>query len=98
MLVNSYYKENHHIRTRNGHEETVKTQQRWYLLECDGCGTQYEKTSKHFKNTSVHACSNCNSHHIAQQASVRQRRINRYVDQFDASSGRAIGSFRINPS
>ena len=98
MLVDSYYKENLHVRKRHGRNEKVKTRQKQYILECDGCGARYEKTSKHFKNTSVHACSNCNSYKIAQQASVKQRRINQYVDQFDASSSRAIGSFRINIS
>jgi hypothetical protein len=98
MLVTSYLKENFHVRIRNNCEESVRTRQRWYVLECDCCGEHFEKSSKHFKNTSMHVCSNCDHHKLAQKASVKQRRINKYVDQFDASSGRYISSFRINDS
>ena len=98
MLVTSYLKENFHIRIRNNCEESVKTRQCWYVLECDCCGEQFEKSSKRFKDTSIHICSNCDHHKLAQEASVKQRRINKYVDQFDASSGRSIGSIRINNS
>lgn len=95
MLVTTYYKSNTHNRYKNNKKEQVTTRQKIYILECDSCGCEFEKTSKRFKHTQMHCCSNCNHYVIAQQSSVKQKRINKYVDQFDASSGRAIGTFLL---
>lgn len=95
MLVTTYYKSNTHNRYKNNKKEQVTTRQKIYILECDNCGCEFEKTSKRFKHTQMHCCSNCNHYVIAQQSSVKQKRINKYVDQFDASSGRAIGTFLL---
>ena len=93
MLVTSYYKTNVHTRYRNDIKEQVTTRQKVYVLQCDVCNIEFEKTSKQFKHTQVHCCCNCDHYNLAQKASVKQKRINKYVDQFDASSGRAIGTF-----
>ena len=95
MLVTTHYKSNTHSRYKNNKKEIVTTRQKIYVLECDGCGSEFEKTSKKFKPTQMHCCSNCNHYVIAQQSRVKQKRINKYVDQFDASSGRAIGTFLL---
>ena len=95
MLVSSYYKNNVHVRTRNERKETIKTRQKVYILQCDSCGDVFEKTSKNYKPSQSHCCCNCNHYKLAQQASVKQKRINKYVDQFDASSGRPIGTFIV---
>ena len=54
MLVTTYYKSNTHNRYKNNKKEQVTTRQKIYVLECDGCGSEFEKTSKKFKPTQMH--------------------------------------------
>jgi len=96
MLVDSIRKFNSHTRMRNGKQETVKTIGTTYILECDKCRGKFERSSKYYRGgAGAHYCKECYSKTLAQLASAKTRKINRYVEKFDASSGKPLGTFRL---
>ena len=51
---------------------------------------------KEYKHkTQTHYCKDCYSKNLAQFKSAEKRRLNRYVDTFDASSGKPLGTFKL---
>ena len=96
MLVEIYTGISTHTRTRNGKPENVRTLATYYRLECDSCNNQFTRQSKQFKHKSqTHYCTDCYTKSRAQLKSAEQRKVNNYVDKFDASSGKPLGTFKL---
>ena len=96
MLLETYTGISTHFRTRNGRKETVRTLATYYRLQCDNCDAQFTRSSKQYKHkTQTHYCKDCYSKNLAQFKSAEKRRLNRYVDTFDASSGKPLGTFKL---
>ena len=98
MQISDYIKKNEHIRVRNGQHEIVHTKQTIYVLKCDCCGKVYTRPSKQHKSADKHVCSECNHYKFAQTISVQSRKVNRYVNQIDASSSKPLGTFIFSAS
>jgi hypothetical protein len=96
MLIEKYRSYGHHTRVRNGRKETVKTIATYYKLRCDNCELEFSRSSKDFKHsTQTHYCKECYTKNLAQSKSAQSRRLNKYVDAFDASSGKPLGTFKL---
>lgn len=96
MLIDTVRTFNIHTRIRNDKTETVKTIGTDYILQCDKCGVEFARSSKHYRDkTNTHYCKDCYSKPLAQLVSAKTRKINRYVEKFDASSGKPLGTFKL---
>ena len=87
MIVSTRQSRTYYTRTRKGKMHVVPTVRTVYVLQCDCCKQEFERTAKQLnKRSVVHVCGHCDQKSFAQKQSTLWKR----VGGIDASS-----SFKI---